>query len=35
MIWDIIGAELGAVVLYILAMFIGYYLLGCIQGTCS
>jgi len=35
MIWDIIGAELGAVVLYILAMFVGSYLLGCVQGTCS
>jgi len=35
MIWDTIGAELGAVVLFILAMFVGSYLLGCIQGTCS
>ena len=30
MIWDTIGAELGAVVLYILAMFVGSYLFGCI-----
>lgn len=35
MIWDIIGSELGAIVLFILAMFVGSYLLGCIQGIYS